>query len=152
MWHFSRCRALVVPAEAGATQTRHDETECRRRGRDGRSEVEMGDDGEDAKAAAARRSLALLNAQADAVRAELAGLRRDLAKAKDELSGLRTAQLLEANAELVQAAVHADSVAQTAVSTLDELARSTQHDELTGAPTRALMLDRLETAISMAQR
>jgi diguanylate cyclase (GGDEF)-like protein len=112
----------------------------------------MSEDGEDAKAAAARRSLALLNAQADAVRAELAGLRRDLAKAKDELSGLRTAQLLEANAELVQAAVHADSVAQTAVSTLDELARSTQHDELTGAPTRALMLDRLETAISMAQR
>jgi len=112
----------------------------------------MGDDGEDAKAAATRRSLALLTAQADAVRAELAGLRRDLAKAKDELSGLRTAQLLEANAELVQAAVHADSVAQTAVSTLDELARSTQHDELTGAPTRALMLDRLDTAISMAQR
>ena len=112
----------------------------------------MGEDGEDAKAAAARRSLTLLNAQADAVRAELAGLRRDLAKAKDELSGLRTAQLLEANAELVQAAVHADSVAQTAVSTLDELARSTQHDELTGAPTRALMLDRLETAIAMAQR
>ena len=72
----------------------------------------MIEDSEDVKAAAARRSLALLNAQADAVRAELAGLRRDLAKAKDELSGLRTAQLLEANAELVQAAVHADSVAQ----------------------------------------
>ena len=34
----------------------------------------MGEDGEDAKAAATRRSLALLNAQADAVRAELAGL------------------------------------------------------------------------------
>ncbi|HSC65469.1 MAG TPA: diguanylate cyclase [Caldimonas sp.] len=112
----------------------------------------MSEDGEDAKAAATRRSLALLTAQADAVRAELAGLRRDLAKAKDELSGLRSAQLLEANAELVQAAVHADNVAQTAVSTLDELARSTQHDELTGAPTRALMLDRLDTAISMAQR
>ena len=88
---------------------------ARRRG--GRDEGDMSEDGEDAKAAAARRSLALLNAQADAVRAELAGLRRDLAKAKDELSGLRSAQLLEANAELVQAAVHADSVAQTAVST-----------------------------------
>ena len=122
------------------------------RGRGGETRATWATDGEDAKAAAARRSLALLNAQADAVRAELAGLRRDLAKAKDELSGLRTAQLLEANAELVQAAVHADSVAQTAVSTLDELARSTQHDELTGAPTRALMLDRLETAIAMAQR
>jgi len=112
----------------------------------------MSEDADDAKLASARRSLALLNVQADAVRADLAGLRRDLAKAKDELSGLHTAQLLEANAELVQAAVHADSVAQTAVSTLDELARSTQHDELTGAPTRALMLDRLETAIAMAQR
>ena len=112
----------------------------------------MGEDGEDAKLASARRSLAFLNAQADAVRAELAGLRRDLAHVKDELSQLRSAQLLEANAELVEAAVHADTAAQTAVSSLDELARSTQHDELTGAPTRALMLDRLETAISMAQR
>ncbi|MDQ6640302.1 MAG: diguanylate cyclase [Pseudomonadota bacterium] len=109
-------------------------------------------EGEDAKTAAARRTLALLNAQADAVRADLASLRRDLAKAKDELSGLRRAQLLEVNAELVEAAVHADSVAQTAVSSLDELARSTQHDALTGAPTRALMLDRLENAIAMAQR
>ena len=112
----------------------------------------MSDESEDSKVAAARRTLALLNAQADVVRAELAGLRRDLAHAKDELSGLRSAQVLEANEELVQAAVHADTVAQTAVSSLDELARSTQHDELTGAPTRALMLDRLETAISMAQR
>jgi diguanylate cyclase (GGDEF)-like protein len=112
----------------------------------------MSEEPDDPKLAAARRSLALLNAQADAVRADLASLRRDLAQVKQELSGLRTAQLLEVNAELVQAAVHADSVAQTAVSSLDELARSTQHDELTGAPTRTLMLDRLENAISMAQR
>jgi diguanylate cyclase (GGDEF)-like protein len=122
------------------------------RGRGGKDEGDMSEDGEDAKATAARRSLALLNAQADVVRAELAGLRRDLAKAKDELGGLRSAQLLEVNAELVQAAVHADSVAQTAVSSLDELARSTQYDELTGAPTRTLMFDRLETAIAMAGR
>ncbi len=82
----------------------------------------------------------------------LTGLRRELAQAQLELSNLRSAQLLEVNTELVQAAVRADSVAQVAVSSLDELARSTQHDELTGAPTRALMLDRLETAIAMAQR
>ena len=112
----------------------------------------MSDVDDEARAVAARRALTMLNAQADVVRAELAGLRRDVAKVKDELSGLRSAQLLEVNTELVQAAVHADSVAQTAVSSLDELARSTQHDELTGAPTRALMLDRLETAIAMAQR
>ena len=112
----------------------------------------MSEDADDAKLASARRSLALLNTQADAVRADLAGLRRDLAHVKDELSQLRSAPVLEANAELLEAAVHADTAAQTAVSSLDELARSTQHDELTGAPTRALMLDRLENAISMAQR
>ena len=111
----------------------------------------MSEDADDAKLASARRSLAFLQAQADAVRAELAGLRRDPTR-KDELSELRTAQLLEVNAELVEAAVHAAYAAQTAVSSLDELARSTQHDELTGAPTRALMLDRLENAIAMAQR
>jgi diguanylate cyclase (GGDEF)-like protein len=112
----------------------------------------MSDVSEDARTLAARRTLDLLTAQADAVRADLTGLRRELAQAQQELIDLRSAQLLEVNTELVQAAVRADSVAQVAVSSLDELARSTQHDELTGAPTRALMLDRLETAIAMAQR
>jgi diguanylate cyclase (GGDEF)-like protein len=112
----------------------------------------MSDVSEDAREVAARRSLELLNAQADAVRGELAAMRRELAQVQEELSNLRTKQVLEVNAELVQAAVHADSVAQTAVSSLDELARSTQHDELTGAPTRALLLDRLENAIAMAGR
>ncbi|HEX4234827.1 MAG TPA: diguanylate cyclase [Caldimonas sp.] len=107
---------------------------------------------EDAQAGAASRALAQLNAQADAVRAELEKMRHELAQVQHELSNLRSMEVLEVNTELVQAAVHADSVAQTAVSSLDELARSTQHDELTGAPTRTLMLDRLETAIAMAQR
>jgi diguanylate cyclase (GGDEF)-like protein len=102
--------------------------------------------------AAARRTLALLQAQADAVRADLGSLRRETDKAKQELSGLRTAQLLEVNDRLVQAAVQADTAAQTAVSSLDELTRSTQHDELTGATNRVLMLDRLESAIVRAQR
>jgi len=102
--------------------------------------------------AAARRTLALLQAQADAVRADLASLRRETEKVRQELSGLRTAQLLEVNDRLVQAAVQADTAAQTAVSSLDELTRSTQHDELTGATTRVLMLDRLQSAIARAQR
>jgi GGDEF domain-containing protein len=59
--------------------------------------------------ASARRTLALLHAQADAVRADLASLRRETAQAKQELTGLRTAQLLEVNDRLVQAAVQADS-------------------------------------------
>ena len=112
----------------------------------------MNDSLDDARTAAERRSLEQLSTQADVVRAELTSLRRELAKVRQELSNLRSAQVLEVNTELVQAAVHADSVAQNAVSSLDELARSTQHDELTGAPTRTLMLDRLETAIAMAGR
>ncbi|MGZ5184116.1 MAG: diguanylate cyclase domain-containing protein [Caldimonas sp.] len=101
---------------------------------------------------AATRTLALLRAQADAARADLSNLRRELAQARQELSGLRTAQLVEVNEQLVQAAVHADSAAQTAFSSLDELTRSTQHDELTGVANRALMLDRLDNAIALAQR
>ena len=112
----------------------------------------MSDVSEEARANAARRSLELLSAQTDVVRAELAQLRRELAQVQEELGNLRSKQVLEVNAELVQAAVHADSVARTAVSSLDELARSTQHDELTGAPTRALLLDRLENAIAMGGR
>ena len=82
------------------------------------------------------------------MRADLASLRRETEKAKQELNGLRTAQLIEVNDRLVQAAVQADTAAQTAVSSLDELTRSTQHDELTGATTRVLMLDRLQSAIA----
>jgi len=118
----------------------------------GAASAAMNDSLDDARTAAERRSLEQLSTQADVVRAELTSLRRELAKVRQELSNLRSAQVLEVNTELVQAAVHADSVAQNAVSSLDELARSTQHDELTGAPTRTLMLDRLETAIAMAGR
>ena len=35
---------------------------------------------------------------------------------------------------------------------LDELARSSQRDALTDTPNRALMLDRLESAIALARR
>jgi len=112
----------------------------------------LSDDGEDRKASAATRTLALLQAQADAVRSDLAGLRREFVKAQQDFSSLRTAQLMEVNEQLVLAAVQADTAAQTAVSSLDELARFSQHDELTGAPNRTLMLDRLVSAMSMAQR
>jgi diguanylate cyclase (GGDEF)-like protein len=94
----------------------------------------------------------LLNAQADAVRAELAGLRRELSRARDELRTLRSTEVHEADEQLVLAAVHADTAAQSAVTSYDELTRYSQHDELTGAPNRTLMLDRLHNAIALAQR
>jgi diguanylate cyclase (GGDEF)-like protein len=112
----------------------------------------VSNDGEDTKVGAAMRTLALLNAQADAVRTDLANLRREFVKAQQDFNSLRTAQLMEVNEQLVLAAVHADTAAQTAVSSLDELARFSQHDELTGAPNRTLMLDRIVSALAMAQR
>jgi hypothetical protein len=50
----------------------------------------MSDGLDDARTTAARRSLELLNAQADAVRADLTSLRRELAQVRQELSNLRS--------------------------------------------------------------
>ena len=107
---------------------------------------------EERAVAAATRTLALLNEQADGVRAELVELKRNLADAEREFSGLVAAQLLEANEQLVLAALHAETIAETAVGNLDALARISQRDALTDTPNRALMLDRLENAIAMAER
>lgn len=64
----------------------------------------------------------------------------------------RGAELREANEQLILAALHAETVAENAVTHLDELAHSSQHDALTGTPNRALMLDRIENAIAFANR
>jgi diguanylate cyclase (GGDEF)-like protein len=104
------------------------------------------------KLAAAARTLALLNKQADGLRAELARLRRELAEAHRRFSGTRAAQLRDANEQLVLCALQAETIADTAVTDLSELTRSSQRDALTDTPNRALMLDRLESAIAFARR
>jgi diguanylate cyclase len=102
--------------------------------------------------AAAEHALALLNEQADEVRADIVRSRRELAKVQRDIGGSRAAQLLEANEQLVLAALQAESIAEEATGHLDELARSSQRDALTDTPNRALMLDRLENAIALARR
>lgn len=102
--------------------------------------------------AAATRTLALLNEQADGLRAELLALRQDLAEVQRDFSEAQGAELREAYEQLVLAALHAETIAETAVNNLGELAHSSQRDALTGTPNRALMLDRLEQAIAMARR
>ena len=69
----------------------------------------MSNDGEEHKVSAAMKTLALLNAQADAVRTDLANLRREFVKAQQDFNGLHTAQLMEVNEQLVLAAVHANT-------------------------------------------
>lgn len=102
--------------------------------------------------AAAARTLALLNEHADGVRADLVKLRRDLANVQRGLDGARAAELLEANEQLVLAALHADTVAEKALRNLVALTRASQRDALTDTPNRALMLDRLDIAINAARR
>lgn len=101
---------------------------------------------------AAQPTLVLLEAQADDLRTELAALRHELAQAQHDFSGRRGEQLRKANEHLVLTALHAETVAATAVSNLGELTHSSQRDALTGTPNRALMLDRLENALAVARR
>ncbi len=76
------------------------------------------------KVAIATRTLALLNQQADTVRAELGVLRNDLARVQRDISGVPAAQLLEANEQLVLAALRAQSIADMARHRLGELTRN----------------------------
>ena len=102
--------------------------------------------------ATAARELALLNSEASKIRADIVRSRRELAKVQHDFSGARAAQLVEANEQLVLAALQAETIAETATGHLDELARSSQRDALTDTPNRALMLDRLQNAIALARR
>ena len=105
-----------------------------------------------ADVAAAEQAVALLHQQAEQLRADIAGSRRKLEDVQREFDATRAAQLLEANEQLVLAALQAETIAEAATGHLDELARASQRDALTDTPNRALMLDRLENAIAMARR
>jgi diguanylate cyclase (GGDEF)-like protein len=100
--------------------------------------------------AEAQRALTLLNQQADSARVELAQLRKKLVDVQQGVTHWR--DLREANENLVLAALQADKIADAAVTSLRELALSTQRDVLTDTPNRALMLDRIENAIALAER
>jgi diguanylate cyclase (GGDEF)-like protein len=96
--------------------------------------------------------VAELQQQAEQLRADIARSRRELASVRREFDATHAAQLMEANERLVQAAMHAEAIAEAATGHLDQLARASQRDALTDTPNRALMLDRLENAIALARR
>jgi diguanylate cyclase len=102
--------------------------------------------------AEATRTVRRLDEQAEGLRAELSLLQQTLAELHGDLGASHAADLLQANEQLVLAALHADTIAETAVDKLDELARSSQRDVLTGTPNRTLMLDRINGAITLARR
>lgn len=100
----------------------------------------------------ARRNVALLESQAVALRAELLRLRHDVAQVRRDFSGMHATHLLEANEQLVVAALRAETIAETAADNLTEVTRRGQFDPLTETPNRLLMFDRMSSAIALAQR
>jgi diguanylate cyclase (GGDEF)-like protein len=68
------------------------------------------------------------------------------------LSSRKAAELVEANEQLVLAALRAHGDAEAAATALKQLSRSAGIDALTELPNRMLLLDRLAQAIVSAQR
>ena len=85
-------------------------------------------------------------------RAELQTLHRELAQARFSLAAVRESSLGEANEHLVLAALEAIKSADAVRGDLDAMTQMSQTDSLTGLTNRALMLDRLETAMALANR
>jgi diguanylate cyclase (GGDEF)-like protein len=105
-----------------------------------------------ARTRAGVRGLALLNAQADALRKHLKQLRERLVETQLEVNANQAALVVQANEQLVLAALRADSIAEAAQSNFDDLASSARRDGLTGMPNRGLMLDRMQAIIARAGR
>ncbi len=103
------------------------------------------------RVAALQEQLAEVREEATVARADLEQLQREVEGAKEELSE-RTARLLEANAELAAAARRAQTAASTCEEALQKVSRTAELDRLTGLPSRAVLLDRLVTAIAHARR
>ncbi len=105
-----------------------------------------------AEVAAAEHELAALHAEIACAQADLDVVRRDLAGVRRALTRSRGAQLVEANENLVLAALEAQTQVEDVRSDLDMLTDASQRDSLTGVPNRVLMMDRLRTAIAHAAR
>jgi diguanylate cyclase (GGDEF)-like protein len=106
----------------------------------------------DPAVATAEAQLARLGVQIESVRALLVRLLQDGAPAERRLEPGQAAQLVEANAQLVEAALTSRAEAEAAAETLRQAERATTLDPLTGLPNRATLLDRFALAAAQAKR
>jgi diguanylate cyclase (GGDEF)-like protein len=79
-------------------------------------------------------------------------LLQDVVAAESRLNNNQAAQMLEANEQLVEAALRHQADAQSAAQALSDAARSAETDPLTNLPNRARMRDRLAQAMAGARR
>ncbi len=103
----------------------------------------------DAKTA---RDFDLALAQAREAHRLLARIQHGVVLAEEDPGGVPESPLLEANEQLVLAALRAQADAETAGLALEEASRLAGHDALTDLPNRLLLLDRLASAIANAKR
>ncbi len=92
-------------------------------------------------------------------RRRIAGLRRNDSRARTlnvkkqfTEDGQPEALLREVNEKLVIATVRAQTAADAAEQTVRQITHLAEHDFLTGLPNRALLADRLERSIALAER
>jgi len=100
----------------------------------------------------AAAELADLHAQVAEARAVLIRVLQDTVEAEARLGSMEAAQLLEANEELVVAAMRNQREAESAAKALDVASRIGELDVLTQLPNRLLLLDRFAQAIANARR
>ena len=106
-------------------------------------------------AADAARDLAHLHRQVSDAREELSRLRHELdvtGTVASAASAAHSADLREANEQLIVAAVQAQDQVEDATHALNIASRAAGLDSLTALPNRVLMLDRLQHAIAGAKR
>jgi diguanylate cyclase (GGDEF)-like protein len=105
-----------------------------------------------------RETAVLAREQAADLRQEAADLRDEVADQREE--AIRDAerrahgktQLLEANENLVVAAIHSQTMTEVAEHATLQMSFKAERDFLTGLPNRALLADRLAQSIMLAQR
>ena len=100
----------------------------------------------------AEHDLARITGQVESMRSVLVRLLQDVVVAEKRLGSSELAQLVEANEQLVVAALRDQTDTENAVLALTETSRKAELDPLTQLPNRVLLLDRFALAMTMARR
>ncbi len=105
-----------------------------------------------APAQQARDDFERIERKVESARALLVRLLQEVVVAESRLSNNQAQRIVEANEQLVVAALHSQAEADTAAMALSEAAHSAEIDALTQLPNRTLLLDRFSQAIAAAKR